>query len=129
MVEILIYLLVVPWLVLGGIFPAYPTIQRLKHEGKLKELGWILLVPMGLVFFIGVLADIIFNAIWGTIIFRELPKLSVKWVYVWKIKLPLPDFELFTDRLKRHWRGDDEKQKERAASYVHRVNLIDPGHV
>ena len=41
--------------------------------------------------------DVIFNATWGTVIFRELPR---EW--------------LFTDRLKRHWRGKDDARKERA---------------
>lgn len=98
------------WLILGGIFLAYPTVQRLK---PLKdELSWIMKVPVYLWFAIAIIADIGFNATWGTAIFRELPQ----------------EF-LFTDRLKRHWRGDNTKQKERAEPWVYRVNLIDPGHV
>lgn len=109
-------LMVLSWLILGGIFFAYPTVQRLKDQRD--EFGWIVKVPIYLWIFFGALSDVIFNATWGTIIFRELPR---EW--------------LFTDRLKRHWYPSDikfmdsKKQKDRAAPWVRRVNLIDPGHV
>jgi hypothetical protein len=100
----------VSWLVLGGAFLAYPTVTRLKQYKD--ELTWISKVPIYLWFVVGALADVGFNATWGTFIFRELPR---EW--------------LFTSRLRRHWYGDDQKQKERALPWVHRVNLVDPGHV
>jgi len=98
------------WLILGGIFLAYPTVKRLKEHKD--ELSWITTVPVYLWSVIAILADVGFNATWGTAVFRELPR---EW--------------LFTDRLKRHWHGDDEIQKARARSWVDRVNFIDPGHV
>lgn len=110
MMKLLLVLAISAWLVLGMLFPAYPTLRRLKAENA--DVGWVLVIPIYLSLLIGVLADVLFNAIWGTVIFRELPK---EW--------------LFTDRLKRHWRGTDERQMDRAKPWVWRVNLIDPGHV
>ena len=98
------------WLVLGGLFFAYPTVYRLKD--KRDEFGWIVKVPIYLWLIVGLLADICFNATWGTWIFRELPRETI-----------------FTKRLKRHWHGTDDKQRRRAAPWVRRVNAIDPGHV
>ena len=100
----------ISWFILGGIFLAYPTMRRL---AKIKdELTWVIKVPAYIWFAIGLLADVGFNVTWGTWIFRELPR----------------EF-LFTERLSRHWKGDSKRQKERAAPWVRRVNLIDPGHV
>jgi len=123
----LLYLAVGSWLVLGGLFFAYPTVYRLKD--RRDEFKWIMLVPIFLWLIIGVIADIIFNVFWGSWIFREVPHWSIRWVRWWKIKIPYIKTELFTDRLQRHWYGDSEKQKERAAPWVRRVNIIDPGHV
>lgn len=102
--------MILSWLILGGIFFAYPTVRRLKDQQD--EFGWIIKVPIYLWIFFGVLSDVVFNATWGTIIFRELP-------HEW----------LFTARLHRHWQRGSSKQKDRAAPWVRRVNLIDPGHV
>ena len=98
------------WLVLGGLFFMYPTVYRLKDQKD--KFGLIVKVPIFIWLFVGVIADIVFNATWGTAIFRELPN----------------EF-LFTDRLKRHWYGDDVTQRDRAERWVWRVNMIDPGHV
>lgn len=98
------------WLILGGIFLAYPVVRRLRTVKD--ELGWVTKVPVYLWLVIGILADVGFNATWGTWIFKELPH----------------EF-LFTDRLKRHWYGDSKRMKRRAAPWVERLNRIDPGHV
>ena len=98
------------WLILGMLFPALPTLRRLKKSKD--EMGWVLLIPIYLSLALGVLADVLFNAIWGTIIFRELPREL-----------------MFTSRLKRHWYGTDKQQRVRATDWVIRVNLIDPDHV
>ena len=100
----------VSWLILGGLFFAYPTVYRLKDQKD--EFGWIIKVPLYLMLLVGVLADIVFNVTWGTVIFREWPH----------------EF-LFTDRLKRHWYGNSKKQQDRAFPWQRRLNLIDPGHV
>lgn len=92
------------WLVLGALFLGYPTMQRLK--GHRDELDWKVKVPVYVALVIGILADVIFNAIWGTIIFREPPQ---EWT--------------FTERLSRH------RDNPKAAEWIRQVNLIDPGHV
>ena len=109
-VLIILEVALISWLVLGGVFLSYPTVQRLSEHKD--ELGWVSKVPIYLWLVIGVLADVAFNVTWGTWIFREPPR---EW--------------LFTDRLKRHHYGYSERQKRRAAPWVRRVNLIDPGHV
>lgn len=106
----LLFVAIASWLILGGLFFAYPTVYRLKDQKD--EFGWVVKVPLYLLLLVGVIADIVFNATWGTAIFRELPH----------------EF-LFTKRLKRHWYGASEKQKERASPWQRRLNLIDPGHV
>ncbi|KKL12648.1 hypothetical protein LCGC14_2533650 [marine sediment metagenome] len=100
----------ISWLILGGIFFAYPTVQRLKS--RRDEFGWIIKVPIYLWFVLGYLSDVGFNLTWGTFIFRELPRELI-----------------FTDRLQRHWTGTNEKQKRRAQPWARRLNAIDPGHV
>jgi len=102
---------IVAWLIIGGIFLAYPTVQRLKHN-HIDEIDWRLKVPVYLWLVIGLTADVLFNWTWGTVICREFPR----------------EF-LFTDRMKRHWRGNDEEMKDRIKNWVRVLNLIDPGHV
>lgn len=114
MIKLALYTVVLPWIVLGGLFLAYPTVQRLK--GHRSELGWIMVIPIYALLFVGVLADFVFNATWGTWIFRELPKWNDREL-------------LFTSRLKRHWYGTNEKQRRRAFPWVNRANLIAPGHI
>lgn len=101
---------VLSWLILGGIFLAYPTVQRIKE--RQDEIGIFMKIPVYVWLVIGLTADFGFNATWGTVIFRELPREMT-----------------FTARLKRHWRGNDGKQIERAKKWVEYVNMIDPGHV
>lgn len=111
--DFLVWLLLVAtasWLILGGLFFAYPTVYRLKDQKD--EFGWVIKIPLYLLLFVGVIADVAFNATWGTVIFRELPQ----------------EF-LFTKRLKRHWYGVSGKQRARAAPWERRLNLIDPGHI
>ncbi len=102
---------ILSWLILGGIFLAYPTVHRLKDNYK-DQITWRLKIPVYLWLIIGIVSDVIFNWTVGTVICLEFPR----------------EF-LFTDRLKRHWRGDDEKMKKRVDRWVKLVNMIDPGHV
>lgn len=109
------------WLVLGGLFFAYPTVVRLKD--RRDEFSWIVLVPVFCLLLVGVIADIIYNSTCGVWIFKEPPKHELR------REFPFIKFELFTDRLKRHLYGSDKKQKERCRKWVRWVNIIDPGHV
>lgn len=101
---------VLSWLILGGIFLAYPTVQRIKEHKD--EIGLFMKIPVYVWLVIGLTADFGFNATWGTVIFREIPREMT-----------------FTARLQRHWRGTNGKQMRRAEKWVKYVNLIDPGHV
>ena len=123
------YLAVSSWLVLGGLFFAYPTVVRLHNEGTLREFGWVGKVPLIFILILGVISDWVFNILVGTPVFHELPNHELRWVRVWKFKIPYLKLELFTDRLKKHHYGKSEKQKKRAARWVWMVNQIDPGHV
>lgn len=100
------------WLLLGALFLGYPTVEKLKDQRDRIPLGWIAKTPIYVALVVFLVADVVFNWTWGTWIFKELPREFV-----------------FTDRLKRHWRGDDKRQKKRADPWVKLVNLIDPGHV
>lgn len=102
------------WLVTGMLFIGFPTVERLKDQKDQipKQLSWVIKVPVYVAIPIFLVADFLFNVLWGTVIFRELPREL-----------------LFTYRLKRHWRGGDKRQKRRAQPWVQLVNLIDPGHV
>lgn len=116
MIKLLFFLVIGSWLVLGMLFLGYPTLQRLKDEDRIDDLGAFVFIPAVCAFVIGAVADIVFNATWGSVIFREPPQWQDKEL-------------LFTSRLKRHWRGDDPVQRSRAEPWVRRVNAIDPGHV
>lgn len=114
MIKLLILLIIGSWLILGSLFLGYPTIQRLKDEDH--DFGWIVKVPIYFGLIVGLLADIVFNAVWGTIIFRELPQWHKREL-------------LFTSRLKRHWYRGTPENRARAKPWVKRLNAIDPGHV
>lgn len=107
MISFIITHAIAAWLILGMLFLGYPTIKRLKEHRDM--LDWTIKVPVYCALVLGVLADVVFNLLWGTVIFRELPR----------------EF-LFTTRLKRQWR---ENENPRAERWVNIVNLIDPGHV
>ncbi len=59
-----------------------------------------------------ILIDVVFNAVWGTLIFREPP-------HEW----------LFTTRVKYHIKHPVTRKYESARIWADRLNWIDPGHV
>lgn len=62
---------------------------------------------------IGVVADFVFNLLWGSVIFRELPHEL-----------------LFTDRVQRHYaRTDGNWRHAKASQWREFLNSIDPDHV
>lgn len=64
---------------------------------------------------IGVVADVVFNVIWGTVIFRELPREL-----------------LFTSRVKRHCResaSDSEWRYRKACDWREFLNAVDKNHI
>jgi hypothetical protein len=110
LILITVIIAIISWIILGGIFLAYPTVQRIKEYKD--EISLFMKIPVYVWLIIGLTADFAFNATWGTAIFREVPREMT-----------------FTARLQRHWRSNDTKQKKRAEKWVRYVNLIDPGHV
>ncbi len=107
---------VASWLVLGALFLGYPTLKRLAPMRD--ELHWTVKVPAYFGFAIGFVADVVFNATWGSVIFREAPQ---EWT--------------FTERVKRHYYADSAgstkafKRYQAAEVWRRRINLIDPGHI
>ncbi len=106
MIGKLLAISVLSWLVLGALFLGYPTLQRLS---KIRDqLHWTITIPAYFGFAVGLLADIIFNATWGSVIFRSPPK------------------ELtFTERVQRYADNGDA----RALRWAARINMIDPEHI
>ena len=89
------------WLFTGGIH-AKQMLEKGLMDGFLK---WAYAPLVACV----ILLDVVFNVIWGTLIFREWPQ---EW--------------LFTDRVKRHMLYRDNATAHRWAV---RLNYVDPGHV
>lgn len=94
---------------LTGWFFALTYSRTLKKKGV--EFSPVVLIPLFIFLGIGVVADCIFNATVGSVLFREPPK---EW--------------LFTQRVKRHLNSDDGRKKT-AQAWATRLNKIDPGHV
>lgn len=64
---------------------------------------------------VGIVADVLFNAFWGTLIFREFPREL-----------------LFTSRVKRHCRESasvSERRYKKACAWRDFLNAVDPGHI
>jgi len=87
----------------------------LNYSRMLKEKGIVFspVVAAPLYIFLcgGALADAIFNAIAGTIIFKERPR---EW--------------LFTARVRRQLGSDDVTQRLKAQKWSRLIKSIDPGH-
>jgi len=87
------------------------TVKRLLSERVwcpwyIKAIAYVWL-------FFGLFADVVFNLLWGTIIFRELPHEL-----------------LFTSRVQRHYRNADGTWRQvKAAQWREFLNAVDPGHV
>ena len=106
-------LFVAVWLFTGGIHA-----KQMYEVGEIDSFLKWMYAPLVVVV---ILVDVFFNATWGTIIYRELPK---EW--------------LFTTRTKRHYytqippEGMAPKMYQRyqaAQRWAYRLNAIDPGHV
>jgi hypothetical protein len=61
---------------------------------------------------IGIVLDVLFNLIFGTLMFRERP-------HEW----------LFTDRIQRHFNTSSGRRHWLASFWARNLNLVDPGHV
>lgn len=99
-------LFVAVWLFTGGI--------HAKQIYEKKQADSFLLWMYAPLVMVVILLDVLFNATWGSLIYRELPK---EW--------------LFTTRTKRHYYGQNSSQHQidAAERWAYRLNAIDPGHV
>lgn len=103
---IIVGVLILIWIELTGGFFAY-THMRVLH-GNGVRFPWYITYPAYTFLVQFAILDILFNATWGTIIFREIPK------------------ELFfTSRVKRHYK----KGSATANQWRDIINKIDPGHI
>lgn len=75
---------------------------------KLTTYLWVMLAPAAL---LGLVLDVAFNVIFGTIVFRELPR---EW--------------LFTSRCRRHIQGAGSRQRM-ARWWAKQLNPFDQGHI
>ena len=90
-----------------GWFLALAKAVELNDSG-VELHDWYIRYPAYVFLATGVLADVLFNVIFGSIIFREIPK----------------EF-LFTNRVKRHLKEKSVVAQE----WADRLNKIYPGHV
>ena len=104
------FFLLVVYVFLTGWFFALSYARNLRDKGT--EFSKVVIVPLFIFLGIGVVADFIFNAIIGTVMFRHLPK---EW--------------LFTQRIKRNLNHESDWRKRKAQVWAIRLNKIDPGHV
>lgn len=101
------------WPIVTVGYIAWSYWRKLRREGKV--FTWWINYPMYLATVIFVLADVVFNATWGSWVFREAPR---EW--------------LFTARVKRHYRAGADRDSKRwhiADEWRVRLNTFDEGHV
>lgn len=98
------------WLLLTIGFFAI-TLARERRDAGI-EFGWVVRYPLYLMLAIGAIADVVFNVLIGSVIFREVPK---EW--------------FFTQRIKRLVESSDKEQYEVASKWKERINKIQPGHI
>jgi len=115
LLHITLYFLV-GYIMLVGWFFSYAYARELKRRGI--QFSFVITWPLYIWLAYGVLLDIIFNATYATIVFRELPK----------------EF-LFTQRIKR-WIETSEanpsvsnKRIALAKRWRTRINKIEPNHI
>jgi hypothetical protein len=105
---------------LVGWFFCYAYARILKDRGVDFHKGWVV-YPVYVFLTSGAILDIAFNAIYGTLVFRELPREV-----------------FFTSRIKR-WSKEAERASpwpkwkrsryETALDWKTRINKIEPGHI
>lgn len=95
----------VPVIVVGWFF-AFAKSKELKDRGV--KLGSIVTIPLNTFLAVGYGMDVLFNATWGSVIFREFPK---EWT--------------FSQRVRRQYKAGNHV----ATTWRERINKILPGHV
>lgn len=108
---IALYLALIAFVVISA-FVVVSTFKRLLDEGI--EVSWWLKAIAYVWLLIGVPADVAFNYLFGTFIFRERPRLNEP---------------MFTARLKRHYYNSSGWRYDKADKWRSWVNAVDAGHV
>lgn len=97
---------IVNFYVLWALYVMVMNMKRAKDNGTLTKLALFLGYPW---LFIGIVLDVIFNWVFGTILFLEFPKSGV-----------------FTSRLKRHRFKDDWRGKVATFICIQLLDTFDP---
>jgi hypothetical protein len=101
------------WVALVLAFTAVMRAKTVIDEGH--EFHWVFMIPYRIGFAIGVVLDVAWNFIVGTIAFREWPKIPDEW--------------LFTSRCKRHKKkGPENWRGARALWWCEQLEAIHAGH-
>lgn len=105
-------LVLIPFLVVTGFVFVF-SVKHLLAAGAwcpwyVKAIAYVWLV-------LGGIADVLFNIVWGSLIFRELPK--------------LPHELTMTARVRRHFAKGSGWRQAKAAKWASMLNAVDPGHV
>lgn len=100
------------WWGVTGWFFALAKAAEIRDEGYADDLGQFIKWGIYPYLAIGVLLDVLFNVIYGSWIFREIPK----------------EF-LFTNRVKRHVKESKGSRLDTANRWKKKMNIIMPGHV
>lgn len=106
----LLTLLLISWFVLMGSYVLVMHAKRILDEGAKLSLFWrVNLVPW---LAVGLVLDVAFNLVAGTLMFAELPR---EW--------------LFTTRAERHFRHSDGWRLKIAQFWARTLNVFDPFHI
>jgi hypothetical protein len=93
-----------------GVHWAFVAVMHAKAVRAQLSLYWkVMIYPLAA---IGLVLDVAFNVVFGSLMFLELPREL-----------------LFTSRCKRHFRGSTGRRQRLAAWWGRQLNAFDPGHV
>lgn len=99
----LVFALLLTWFVLANGFIVYMASRAvLKRD---EDIHWFLKIPAAVMVVLGAPADVLFNWVAGSILFKEWPREGV-----------------FTTRCKRHKRGSPGWRRNKAIEWCRRMN-------
>lgn len=125
--EFILYTLAVVFILsiyLVGWFFAFSyagRIRRIRQRGKGYNYSWWISGLLYLFISVGAICDTLFNWIYGTIIFRELPK---EWLFSSRVRRWCHRIDV----LPENWLMED-KRYAHALLWKERLNRVEPGHI
>lgn len=96
------------WFGVTGIYVLVMHAKSLRETGGLSTFWMVNILPWAIV---GLLLDVVFNLIFGTVMFREFPREL-----------------LFTSRVQRHYRTEGSRGRM-AEFWARQLNQIDATHI